>query len=110
MTTQITTAARRIQRDITTTPRTLTSYYTEDGDLIRTHEAGMTYLDPANAPTGYALQLRGGHRTQREIQDMLDGYAIWKRGEAPEGMSRADAIGSHLQDLDMDRQRAAERY
>lgn len=105
-TTQITTAARRIQRDATAHHDTLTSYYTADGRHIATHETGLTYADPADAPTGYALRLQGGQYTQRQIQDMLDGYAIWARGDAPEGMDRAEAIGYHLQEVETTRETA----
>ena len=106
MSTQITTAARRIQRSISTTHETITRYYSIDGDLIDTHETGMMYTDAADAPTGWALQLTGGHYTQRQIQDMLDGYAIWARGDAPEGMDRAEAIGYHLQEVETTRETA----
>lgn len=74
MDTPITTAARRIQRDLSASSVESDVYYDVDGYRL----AATPYGTWMSAPEGTALNLRGGEITQREVQDWLDGWTAFR--------------------------------
>ncbi len=107
MTTQITTAARRIQRDLSTTNPQIATTYTPDGRSIGiTTCSGLLARIHASEEHGWVLVLSGHSRTQREIQDMLDA-AQWAIDHADDvEMPIEDAFGYRLQEVDTAREMA----
>lgn len=101
LSTEITTAARRIARDVNANVQAITRSYDVDGRVIDTHETGMWYVDPATAPEGIAVKLAGRRDivkggwderlTEREAQDRLDAHAA--------GVD----VDTYLEDLDFHR-------
>lgn len=61
--TTITTAARRIARELNATPETIEVSFDADGNVVDRHEAGMWYADPADRPA-YVVRVRGRQRSQ----------------------------------------------
>lgn len=78
MTTTITTTARRIQRELATTPDTMTVRFDADGQVVETHEAGMWHADKAPS---YAYKMTGGRMTQAQVQDAMDWQDFNRTGE-----------------------------
>lgn len=72
--TEITTAARRIQRDLRTRSQIARTWYTADGQMVISHEADMYDTTPG-AYDGAACSFTGGRHTLRDIQDHLDAHA-----------------------------------
>lgn len=77
--TPITTAARRIARDVNATVAEVTTYYDTAGGQLGSHETGMWFVDAADAPVAavVAAGRRGAARRMsvREAQDLLDAHA-----------------------------------
>lgn len=77
LSTPITSAARRICRDLNTAPVEATRYYDADGNYVAGHESGMWFADPSDRPVA-AVSSRGhrnntdGRMTERAAQDLLD--------------------------------------
>ena len=83
----ITTAARRIARDVNATAPAVRAYYDADGQVVTTHAAGMWFADAETrdretAGAVVALTGRKGRAplTQREAQDHLDAAAAVAAG------------------------------
>lgn len=74
---EITTAARRIARDLGTTPSSIKVYYDAEGHRIGGHEADMGYLERPEWMGDVAYSGRGGKVTQREVQVWLDAAASY---------------------------------
>jgi len=72
--TAITTAARRIAREASTTPREIRIYFDTEGHVLDRHMADVWYADPDRRPTA-AIAIVGGRLTQRAAQDLLDAQA-----------------------------------
>lgn len=87
----ITTAARRIARDINTTAPSVTAYYDAEGHLIETISTGSWLV--SGTPEGAVAKLagrRGQKITEAEVQHLLDTAA--KVG-ACEGVDFDIAVG-----------------
>lgn len=79
MDTPITTAARRIQRDLSSSSQESDVYYGVDGYRLAATQLGTWF---SKQPEGTFLHLQGGTITQREVQDWLDGWrAFREQGE-----------------------------
>ncbi|MEV6832053.1 hypothetical protein [Amycolatopsis sp. NPDC051102] len=103
----ISTAARRICRDVNQNVAAITRYYDADGIYLRGHETGMHYANPADRPTDAAVQAAGrrdtaDRMTEREAQDLLDAYAATGRYDGAEH-------GTFLHDIEFERSCARER-
>ena len=107
MSTQITTAARRIQRDLSTTSSQIATTYSPDGRTQAiTTCSGLLTRAHADEDHGWVLTLSGHSRTQREIQDLLDA-AQWASDHADEvDMPLEDAFGYRLQEVETARETA----
>lgn len=109
-TTDITTAARRIVRDINGTTAKQRVHYRPDGQRVDSLPVGAFHRDGQYAPDGI-LWLQGAQGsnvgrqgrpyTQREVQDMLDAAAAHP--------GDADAQGYYLQSLAEDREASRAR-
>lgn len=96
--TPITTAARRITREVNATVAELRISFDAEGHVVDTTPADMWYINPADAPVA-VLTLQGQRRTpermtQREAQDLLDAAAAHPGDSAEQGFfisSLADA-------------------
>lgn len=100
MSTQITTAARRIQRDLSGTSPQIATTYDPDGHSIGiTTCSGRLARVHAREDYGWVLVLSGHSRTQREIQELLDA-AQWASDHADEDdMPLEDAFDYRLQEV-----------
>lgn len=101
--TDITTAARRIAREVNATHYETRIWFAADGTVLDRTPAGMWYIDPADEAPAVVI-LRGTRRTnerltQREAQDRLDA-ALAHPGDL-------DEQGYYLERLDWDRRQAA---
>jgi hypothetical protein len=111
MSTQITTAARRIQRDLSGTSPQIATTYDPDGHSIGiTTCSGRLARVHAREDYGWVLVLSGHSRTQREIQELLDS-AQWASDHHDEiEMPIEDAFGYRLQEVDTARETARSLY
>ena len=87
--TLITTAARRITREVNSTVPETRIWFDAEGHVVDTTPADMWYIDPADAPVA-VLTLRGQRRTPermtyREAQDLLDAAAAHPGDSAEQG-------------------------
>lgn len=87
--TPITTAARRITREVNATVAETRVWFDAEGHVVDTTPAGMWHTNPADAPVA-VLTLRGQRRTpermtQREAQDLLDAAAAHPGDSAEQG-------------------------
>lgn len=73
METQITTQARRMQRELANTPNGIDALFTKDGEYVGSIPTGMWFTE-GNRPD-YSIRLAGGKHSQRECQDWLDAVA-----------------------------------
>ncbi|WP_261809562.1 hypothetical protein [Levilactobacillus humaensis] len=76
--TEITTAARRIAREVNDTPKEYTTMFDKDGHSLGTHPTGMWYVNGHHEPEGTIYSVvghRGSHMTYRQAQDMIDDEA-----------------------------------
>lgn len=69
--TPITTAARRIARDASSTPSIVTTFYDVDGRPVASWVPGEGHGDVEP----YSTRLTGGPCTQRRAQDTIDAWA-----------------------------------
>lgn len=83
----ITTAARRIARDLGTTPSSIKAYYDAEGHRISAHEADMGYIERPDWMDEVAYSGRGGKIAQREVQVWLDAAASY---DPACGMSKSE--------------------
>ena len=70
MKTQITTQARRMQRELAKTPASMDVLFSANGDVVGGLPAGAWFLE-GHSPD-YTIRLTGGTYTQRDMQDWLD--------------------------------------
>lgn len=87
--TPITTAARRITREVNSTVPETRIWFDAEGHVAGTTPAGMWHIDPVDVPVA-VLTLRGQLRTpermtQREAQDLLDAAAAHPGDSAEQG-------------------------
>lgn len=71
---KITTTARRIARELNTTPKEYNVYFDENGRVVDTEPADMQFL-PGKAPDNIKYGFRGRrfeHVTYREIQESMN--------------------------------------
>ena len=97
-TTQITTAARRIQRDLSTTPTQIATTYSPTGEALHISTGGPNLVRVhEDDELGWTITLSGEDRKQREIQELLDA-AQWAHDHREEyGWSINEAFGYALQ-------------
>lgn len=102
--TPITTAARRIAREVNAEVSDMQLWFAADGTIVDRTPAGMWYIDSADQAPDAVLILTGNRRTnerltQRAAQDLLDAAAAHPGNPA--------AQGYFLSCLDDARERAA---
>ncbi|TFH68139.1 hypothetical protein [Cellulomonas sp. HD19AZ1] len=104
--TPITTAARRIARDVNATASTVRTAYDTEGRPVHTWQDGMYFAagaveevrDAAAALTG--TKGTGRRCTERDAQDMIDATAHARRVT---GFAHPVVIGDYLADLEQAR-------
>lgn len=102
MSTTITTAARRIQRDLAHTPATTCTIYAPDGTVQGIRTGGPhIFAVHADDELGWTIILSGEDRTQREIQQLLDAAQWASEHHEEEHMSLSEAAGLYLQGSDI---------
>ncbi|MBO2705801.1 hypothetical protein [Lactiplantibacillus plantarum] len=72
---EITTAARRIAREINDTPKEYEVMFDKDGQSLGTKPAGMWYVNGHHAPEGTVYTLtgrKGSHITYQGVQDVIN--------------------------------------
>ena len=82
--TEITTTARRIQRQLRDFHEGLCVWFSAEGEYITPDDKSLYPAEQQAWQKTYPeaeVQFFGGKRTQREIQDELDAFQAWKRGE-----------------------------
>ena len=112
MTTQITTAARRIVRETRSASASMRLRFDADGNLLDSREIGTWYTTPQGWEASVAVVTtspRWKHEapiTQRQAQDMLDASATYPGDEC--NWSRQEWIGYELQRLEAERELKAQ--
>lgn len=99
--TAITTAARRIARDINATVPEVTAAYDAEGNPMETWSTGMSFANPADHPDS-KLVLAGRRQTpiaQRDVQDLLDAADYADTQGAADAIDRQVETGYYLENL-----------
>lgn len=94
--TQITTAARRIVRELSTTPAAIRAHFDAAGHLVDSHPADMTYTARPAWMDQVVFSAAGGQGwTEQQVQTALDAYQSYDPGS---GLTRSEWVTAQLQE------------